>query len=55
MAVSDVVRARCAEIAETARSVRIDLEALEELEELAPGTAFQLDPQRHDLARSGER
>jgi hypothetical protein len=46
MALSDIVRARSGQIAATARSVRIDLEALEEL---APGEPPQLDPQRHYL------
>ena len=46
MALSDVVRARSAQIAATARSVRIDLEALEGL---APGEPPQLDAQRHYL------
>jgi hypothetical protein len=46
MALSDIVRARSREIAATARSVRIDLEALEVL---APGQSPELDPQRHYL------
>jgi hypothetical protein len=46
MALSEVVRARSREIASAARSVRIDLEALEVL---APGEPPQLDPQRHYL------
>jgi hypothetical protein len=46
MALSDFVRARSGQIAAAARSVRIDLEALEEL---APGEPPQLDPQRHYL------
>jgi hypothetical protein len=46
MALSDVVRARSREIASAARSVRIDLEALEAL---APGQPPQLDEQRHYL------
>ena len=46
MALSEVVRARSAQIAATAQSVRIDLEALEEL---APGQSPELDPQRHYL------
>jgi Potential Queuosine, Q, salvage protein family len=46
MALSDIVRARSGQIAAAARSVRIDLEALEEL---APGEPPQLDPQRHYL------
>jgi hypothetical protein len=46
MALSDVVRARSREIASAARSVRIDLEALEVL---AAGEPPQLDPQRHYL------
>jgi hypothetical protein len=46
MALSEVVRARSAQIAATARSVRIDLEALEDL---APGEPPELDPQRHYL------
>ena len=46
MALSDVVRARSAQIAAAARSVRIDLEALESL---APGEPPQLDEQRHYL------
>jgi hypothetical protein len=46
MALSDVVRARSAQIAAAARSVRIDLEALESL---APGEPPQLDAQRHYL------
>jgi hypothetical protein len=46
MALSEVVRARSREIASAARSVRIDLEALEDL---APGDPPQLDAQRHYL------
>jgi Potential Queuosine, Q, salvage protein family len=46
MALSDIVRARSGQIAAAARSVRIDLEALEEL---APGQPPQLDAQRHYL------
>jgi putative queuosine salvage protein len=46
MALSEVVRARSAQIAATAQSVRIDLEALEDL---APGEPPELDPQRHYL------
>jgi Potential Queuosine, Q, salvage protein family len=46
MALSDIVRARSGQIAAAARSVRIDLDALEEL---APGDPPQLDPQRHYL------
>jgi putative queuosine salvage protein len=46
MALSEVVRARSAQIAATARSVRIDLEALADL---APGDPPELDPQRHYL------
>jgi hypothetical protein len=46
MALSHIVRARSGQIAAAARSVRIDLEALEEL---APGDPPQLDPQRHYL------
>jgi hypothetical protein len=46
MALSEVVRARSAQIATTAQSVRIDLEALEDL---APGEPPELDPQRHYL------
>jgi putative queuosine salvage protein len=46
MALSDFVRARSGQIAAAARSVRIDLEALEEL---SPGEPPQLDPQRHYL------
>jgi Queuosine salvage protein len=46
MALSDIVRARSGEIAAAARSVRIDLEALEVL---APGQSPELDPQRHYL------
>jgi Queuosine salvage protein len=46
MALSEVVRARSAQIAATARAVRIDLEALEDL---APGEPPELDPRRHYL------
>ena len=46
MALPDDVRARCAEIAAHARSVRTDLDALEALD---PGPAPELDPQRHYL------
>jgi Potential Queuosine, Q, salvage protein family len=46
MALPDEVRARCAAIARDARSVRIDLDALEALD---PGPAPELDPQRHYL------
>jgi hypothetical protein len=46
MALGDSVRARGAQIAAEARSVRIDLDALESLE---PGEPPQLDPQRHYL------
>jgi hypothetical protein len=46
MALPDDVRARSAEIAAGARSVHIDLEALEALE---TGPAPELDPQRHYL------
>jgi hypothetical protein len=50
MTLSDQVRATCAQIAATARSVRIDLDALETLE---PGPLPQLDSERHYL--EGER
>jgi hypothetical protein len=46
MALCDSVRANGAQIAATARSVRIDLEALDAL---APGDPPELDPQRHYL------
>jgi hypothetical protein len=46
MALSDLVRTRSQEIASAARSVRIDIEALDAL---APGEPPQLDPQRHFL------
>jgi putative queuosine salvage protein len=46
MALSEVVRARSAQIAATAQSVRIDLEALEGLD---AGEPPELDPQRHYL------
>jgi hypothetical protein len=46
MALSDIVRARSGQIAAAARSVRIDLEALEVL---APGQSPELDAQRHYL------
>jgi hypothetical protein len=46
MSLSDDVRAACAEIAANARSVRIDLDALAELD---PGAPPELDPERHYL------
>jgi hypothetical protein len=46
MALGEIVRARSAQIAATAGSVRIDLEALDAL---TPGDPPQLDPQRHYL------
>jgi len=46
MALGQEVREGCAAIARDARSVRIDLEALEAL---APGPPPELDPQRHYL------
>src|SRR3954454_9138964 len=46
MALPDDVRAHCALIAAHARSVRIDLDALEALD---PGPAPELDPRRHYL------
>src|SRR6478609_610876 len=46
MALPDDVRASCATIAAGARSVRIDLDALEALH---PGPSPALDPQRHYL------
>jgi hypothetical protein len=46
MALNDIVRARSGQIAAAARSVRIDLEALEDL---APGEPPELDAQRHYL------
>ena len=46
MALGDVVRENCARIAAAARSVRIDLEALDGL---VPGDPPELDPQRHYL------
>jgi Potential Queuosine, Q, salvage protein family len=46
MALPDRVRARCADIVAQARSVRLDLEALEALE---PGPPPPLDPDRHFL------
>jgi len=46
MDLSDRVRAACAEIAATARSVTIDLDALEALD---PGPPPELDAERHYL------
>ena len=46
MALGDSVRAHGEQIAAQARSVRIDLDALEALD---PGDPPQLDPQRHYL------
>src|SRR3954463_13407694 len=46
MELSDRVRAACAEIAAGARSVRIDLDALEALD---PGPPPELDAERHYL------
>src|SRR6184192_251262 len=46
MALPDEVRAHCAQVAEHARSVRIDLEALDAV---APGAPPALDPARHYL------
>ena len=46
MTLSDQVRATCGQIAATARSVRIDLDALETLE---PGPLPELDAERHYL------
>jgi hypothetical protein len=46
MALGEIVRARSAQIAAAAGSVRIDLEALDAL---TPGDPPQLDPQRHYL------
>jgi hypothetical protein len=46
MTLSDQVRAACAEIAASARSVRIDVDALAALD---PGPPPQLDPERHYL------
>jgi putative queuosine salvage protein len=46
MGLPDDVRAHCARIAEHARSVQIDLDALETLD---PGPAPELDPRRHYL------
>ncbi|MEN3285517.1 MAG: hypothetical protein V7607_6657 [Solirubrobacteraceae bacterium] len=46
LSIGDVVRANGAAIAAEARSVRIDLDALEAL---APGPSPELDPQRHYL------
>jgi hypothetical protein len=46
MSLSDHVRASCAEIAERARFVRIDLDALDALD---PGPLPELDPERHYL------
>src|SRR5919197_3862618 len=46
MTLSDQVRAACADIAASARSVRIGLDALAALD---PGPPPQLDPERHYL------
>jgi Potential Queuosine, Q, salvage protein family len=51
MALTDEVRRRCAEVAEAARHVRIDLDAAEAIE---PGAPPALDPERHYLEGSGE-
>jgi putative queuosine salvage protein len=51
MALPDDVRAHCALIAAHARSVRIDLDALEALD---PGPSPELDPQRHYLEGPAE-
>ncbi len=50
----DQVRAHCAAVAATARSVRIDLAALEALELDVPEGGPQLDPVRHFLEGSEE-
>jgi hypothetical protein len=49
MALPDEVRAACAEIARNARSVRIDLDAIDTVE---PGPPPALDPERHYLEGS---
>ncbi len=51
MGLSDDVRAACAEIAASARSVRIDLDAVAALD---PGPPPQLDPEAHFLEGSPE-
>jgi hypothetical protein len=51
MSLLDEVRARCREIAETARSVSIDLDAAREPE---PGPPPGLDPERHYLEGPGD-
>jgi hypothetical protein len=51
MGLCDEVRASCAEIAESAQHVRIDLDAVARIE---PGPEPQLDPERHYLEGSAE-
>ncbi len=51
MSLTDRVRAECRSIAERARFVRIDLDALSSLE---PGSPPALDPERHYLEGSAE-
>src|SRR2546421_2656539 len=51
MGLCDEVRSTCADIAASARSVRIDLDRLEAIE---PGSPPVLDPERHFLEGSPE-